>query len=141
MNWKVCAALIGVAVFFRLAIMDFGFNGDNQDCTPPREPRTRMARADRPQGRLPAFYSRIARYEQKYRIYDIQERYNKEIELLKRQAAELTAERDAVVERVLTEEQRGIVRQYQAIAIRIRDEKRRLEDLIAEDSPAHSNKE
>ena len=56
--------------------------------------------------RLPPYYSDIVSLEQRQEIYELQSRYAEPIASLQAQLAELTRERDAQIEAVLTSAQR-----------------------------------
>ena len=62
--------------------------------------------AAKPRGRLPNFYNKVVSETQRVKIYDIQKKYNAQIEELQAQLKALLAKRDAEVEAVLTPEQR-----------------------------------
>jgi len=65
-----------------------------------QEPAKKTAR------RLPAYYKDVVTPAQREQIYAVQEKYNTQIDKLQAQIRELTAKRDADVEKVLTGEQR-----------------------------------
>ena len=60
-------------------------------------------------GRLPAYYGKVVSEKQRKEVYEIQSKYNEQIEKLKEQLASLTSKRDSEVEQVLTDEQRAEV--------------------------------
>ena len=77
---------------------------------PPDKPATQKAETPKkPRGRLPAYYGRVVDAQQRERIYEIQARFNEQIEKLKEQLEELVEQRDSEVEEVLTDEQRDEV--------------------------------
>src|SRR4051812_18342021 len=65
------------------------------------------AKADDAQvkGRLPAGYSKIVDAGQKQKIYTIQSKYDSQLDALKKQIQDLTAQRDAEIRGVLTADQ------------------------------------
>ena len=61
--------------------------------------------AKKPRGRLPNFYAKVVDATQRKAIYAVQAKYSEEIGVLRKQIDELTAQRNAEVREVLTEEQ------------------------------------
>lgn len=61
--------------------------------------------------RLPAYYGDIVSLEQRQEIYDLQTRFAEQIAPLQAQLAELTRQRDAQIEAVLTPAQRQRLQQ------------------------------
>lgn len=64
------------------------------------------AAAEKPKGRLPAYYKDIVDDRQKDAIYAIQADFKGKIDAVKEQVEKLEAERDAAVENVLTAAQK-----------------------------------
>ena len=58
-------------------------------------------------GRLPAYFGKVVSTKQREEIYEIQAKYNEQIEKLKEQLESLTSKRDSEVTEVLTDEQRA----------------------------------
>ncbi|MBM4092212.1 MAG: hypothetical protein FJ276_22705 [Planctomycetes bacterium] len=72
---------------------------------PPADKQEAGKARKEPRGRLPAYYSKVVTEKQRAEIYDIQAKYNGQIEALQEQLEALAKNRDAEVEGVLTEEQ------------------------------------
>lgn len=106
-----------------------------------QEPAAAEAAADakperaKPRGRLPAYYSRVVTPEQRAEIYDIQGKFNEQIEQLQMQLQTLIEQRDSEVEMVLTEEQRKQVAAYVEEARARQAERRR---AASPETPADS---
>jgi hypothetical protein len=77
--------------------------GGTPASTAPAEP----APAKKSRGRLPAYYGKVVTDKQREDIYSIQAKFNEQIAKLQEQLSELTTQRDAEVEKVLTNEQRA----------------------------------
>jgi hypothetical protein len=56
-------------------------------------------------GRLPAYFGHVVDEEQRQRIYSIQLDYYPRIQVLKKQLEAMTAERDAAIRQVITDQQ------------------------------------
>lgn len=79
--------------------------GETPASTAPADP----APVKKSRGRLPAYYGKVVTDKQREDIYSIQAKFNEQIAKLQEQLAELTAQRDAEVEKVLTDEQKAEV--------------------------------
>jgi hypothetical protein len=66
--------------------------------------------------RLPAYYTRVVNQKQREQIYDVQAKYQPEIDALEEQLQALIAKRDAEIEAVLTPEQRETLAKFKADA-------------------------
>lgn len=66
--------------------------------------------------RLPMYYGTVVTEEQRARIYAIQKQYWPQIRALQEQLESLTAERDAKIEAVLTDDQKATIAQLKAEA-------------------------
>jgi Spy/CpxP family protein refolding chaperone len=66
--------------------------------------------------RLPAYYSRVVNQKQREQIYEVQAKYQSEIDALEEQLQALIAKRDAEIEAVLTPEQRESLTKLKAEA-------------------------
>jgi len=77
-----------------------------------------------PRGRLPAYFGDVVSKEQREKIYAIQQEYTAKLAELRRQLDELTKERDAKIESLLTPEQRKKIADLKAAAKTSRDSKR-----------------
>lgn len=85
-------------------------------------------------GRLPPYYKDIVDEKQKAEIYTIQADFNAKIAALKEQIEQLTADRDAAVENVLSAEQKDKLKKAQDVAAAKR--KKPNADKPGEDVPA-----
>jgi uncharacterized protein HemX len=74
------------------------------------------AQPNPPRGRLPAYYGQVVNQQQREQIYAIQAKYNARIAELQKQLADLRAQRDAEIEKVLTPEQLKRIQQLRAQA-------------------------
>lgn len=99
--------VLRVAVLSLLLTMVDWAVADEQAGEPTRPP---AAQRSEPRGRLPNYYTRVVTPEQREKIYGIQQQYAMKIEALEKQLAELVAQRDAEVDKVLTPEQRTQVK-------------------------------
>ena len=70
-----------------------------------KEQDSKAAASKKLRGRLPAYYGKVVSTKQREEIYQIQAKFNEQIEKLKEQLATLTTQRDSEVEQVLTDEQ------------------------------------
>lgn len=66
---------------------------------------TAEERLKRFRGRLPNYFGRVIDESQREQIYELQARFNEQIDSLEMQIADLTKERNELVEKVLTPEQ------------------------------------
>ncbi len=73
-------------------------------------------------GRLPAGYAAVVTKAQRKRIYEIQDQYQKQIEELNKQIAQIAGQRDQAIAGVLDEEQTRIVSYIQKLRERERKE-------------------
>jgi hypothetical protein len=64
------------------------------------------AAANKPKGRLPAYFKDIVDEKQRDKIYAVQADYNAKIDALEEQIKTLTDQRDAAIENVLSPEQK-----------------------------------
>jgi hypothetical protein len=67
------------------------------------------ADAQKTRGRLPPYYGRVIDQEQRTKIYEIQARFNAQLDKLRLEMDSLVTKRDAEIEGVLTAEQRDQV--------------------------------
>ena len=65
-------------------------------------------------GRLPTYFGKVVSTKQREEIYEIQAKYNEQIEKLKEQLESLTSKRDSEVTEVLTDEQRAEIAKLKA---------------------------
>ncbi len=74
---------------------------------PPAKPAANATK-DRKKlrGRLPAYYGKVVSEKQRKEIYEVQAKFNEQIEKLKEQLVSLTSQRNTEVEKILTDEQR-----------------------------------
>ncbi|MCA9174574.1 MAG: hypothetical protein KDB14_08810 [Planctomycetales bacterium] len=88
--------------------------GAAQDAGPAADEKP--AAATKFRGRLPAYFSRIVSQEQRQKIYEIQARFNEQVEALREQIVDLESTRDKEVREVLTPEQKKQVDELLAAA-------------------------
>ena len=75
---------------------------------PPDKPASGVSKDPKKlRGRLPAYFGKVVSKKQREEIYEIQAKYNEQIEKLKEQLVSLTSKRDSEVTEVLTDAQRA----------------------------------
>ncbi len=82
----------------------------NLALTPPTAIAQGKAKADAdstPKGRLPAYYKDLVDEKQKVAIYKLQTDFKAKIDALEEQLKQLTTERDAAIEKILTADQKA----------------------------------
>lgn len=97
-----------------------------QDPAPPAAEQ--KATKKKPRGRLPAYFAKVVTQQQREDIYEIQARYNAQIEELQKQIDELVAKRDQEVEGVLSAEQLAEVKKMREEAKKRRTARRNTDD-------------
>jgi len=88
-----------------------------QDAAPPAAPRV----GEEDAGRLPAGFSAIIKKSQRTQVYAVQQRYQRQIDELQKQIAEIERKRDEEITSLLTVEQK----QALAIILKLREDERK----------------
>ncbi|HEX4129101.1 MAG TPA: hypothetical protein VHZ24_03600 [Pirellulales bacterium] len=108
---------------------------DDPKSTSPEAKAAKKQRADA-RGYLPPYYKNVVDPTQREKIYKIQNSYDEKIDALEKQLKELSDQRDAEIEAVLTPEQKKKVQELAAAAKANRSKK----TAAAEPAPSAEGK-
>ncbi len=122
--WRRLTLLVLVPVMLALFVLPARLQGEDakKEKSPTAKSTDKKAAGKKPsprkkpRGRLPAYYDRVVSLEQRAKIYAIQRRHAPQIKKLQQELRELTKNRNAEVQAVLTAEQREKVAALAAAA-------------------------